>query len=79
MAGVTQQKERAYAVHGQVVRSHCIPWALADLYSLLRDYSIRSVPDTLRLRVEGHTANIKCVDFIGADESVYAVSGSRWV
>ena len=42
---------------------------------LLQDYSIRVVPDRLRLRISGHAANVKCVDFVG--DQGHIVSGSR--
>lgn len=42
--------------------------------TLLEDYAVRVVPDTERLRVKGHAANVKCVDFMDGE---YAVSGSR--
>jgi len=60
----------------QVVSRPSSPSALSLLQRLLHDFSLRSVPDTMRLKVTGHTANIKCVDFIGV-EAGYAVSGSR--
>ena len=48
------------------------PWTVT---SLLKDYQTQSIPDHLRLRVTGHTANVKCVSYIGGDEPL-AVSGS---
>ena len=46
-------------------------------YSLLQDYAVRVVPETLRLRVRGHAANVKCADFVDAQRAI--VSGSRCV
>ncbi|ORX33747.1 WD40-repeat-containing domain protein [Kockovaella imperatae] len=48
------------------------PWTVR---SLLHDFEIRSISNHLRLRVKGHTANIKCLAFIGGNERL-AVSGS---
>ena len=43
---------------------------------LLHDFEVVSVPNHLRLRLEGHTANIKCLAYIGGADRL-AVSGSR--
>lgn len=58
----------------QVVRS-LLPLVSELTCRLLQGYAVRVVPDMLRLRVSGHAANVKCVDFVGDQESI--VSGSR--
>lgn len=48
------------------------PWGVT---SLLTDYSRPSVPSRLERLITGHSANVKCVDFVG-EASGLGVSGS---
>lgn len=46
--------------------------------SLLEDYQPLVIPSRLSMLLPGHTANVKCVDYLGPESSL-AVSGSRYV
>lgn len=46
--------------------------------SLMEDYQPLVIPSRLSMLVQGHTANVKCVDALGLNMSL-AVSGSRYV
>nr|ODN87917.1 WD-repeat protein [Cryptococcus depauperatus CBS 7841] len=49
--------------------------SIVKIPSLLQDYSSQEMPSTLLRLVQGHTANVKCVDLIGPT-SLFGVSGS---
>mmetsp|Transcript_61293 Transcript_61293/g.146413 ORF Transcript_61293/g.146413 Transcript_61293/m.146413 type:complete len:633 (+) Transcript_61293:145-2043(+) len=63
------------AVQHQIASSHYQPKVLPPISTLLRDYECFVLPNSLRHEYKGHTANTKCLSFLGEDGS-YLVSGS---
>jgi COMPASS component SWD3 len=45
---------------------------------LMDDFQPLIIPSTLRMLIEGHTANIKCIDTLGPGSNL-VISGSRLV
>ena len=69
-----QLLKEAYAY--QMEFSRYPPTSTPKIKTLLQDYTPTIIPNTVQCNFEGHTANIKCVEFVG-EKGEYLVSGSR--
>mmetsp|Transcript_92 Transcript_92/g.252 ORF Transcript_92/g.252 Transcript_92/m.252 type:complete len:620 (-) Transcript_92:93-1952(-) len=63
------------AVEYQISTSHYQPKILPPITTLLRDYECFVLPNAVKHEYKGHTSNVKCIAFMGADKN-YLVSGS---
>jgi len=64
------------AVQHQIANNHYHPKTTPTIASLLHDYRTFVVPNAARRRFVGHTRNVKCLEFIGAEGSALATGGS---